>query len=49
MVGCKVNGINVHDVDCCKVVPILAEAGPVLNMIIARRRGGGGQQITGDL
>ncbi|XP_065830326.1 glutamate receptor-interacting protein 1-like isoform X2 [Oscarella lobularis] len=45
----QVNGINVHDVDCCKVVPILAEAGPVLNMIIARRRGGGGQQITGDL
>eukprot|EP00118_Oscarella_pearsei_P010069 m.60011 g.60011 ORF g.60011 m.60011 type:complete len:1093 (+) comp34911_c0_seq1:176-3454(+) len=44
----QVNGVNVHDFDCCKIVPILAEAGPTINLIITRRQTGS-RKITGDL
>ena len=34
----KVNDINVHDSDCCRVVPLIAQAGHTLSLIITRRK-----------
>jgi C-terminal processing protease CtpA/Prc len=34
----QVNDVNVHDSDCCRVVPLIAQAGHLLSLIITRRK-----------